>query len=98
MAGWTSVTGVRRFIRPRSGQIAEGRNLVTEGLDATAPRKGAAGGSLSTMRLAELQALAAEMGLKGTTRMRKSDLVAAIREARGGAPARQSGETPAGEA
>nr|WP_251838993.1 transcription termination factor Rho [Oceanitalea stevensii] len=35
------------------------------------------------MKLAELQSLAAGMGLKGTTRMRKSDLVAAIREARG---------------
>jgi len=59
---------------------------VTEQLDATAARKGGAGGSLSTMRLAELQALAAEMGLKGTTRMRKSDLVATIREAREGRP------------
>ncbi|RRD30362.1 transcription termination factor Rho [Actinomyces bowdenii] len=39
--------------------------------------------SLSTMRLAELQALAGQMGLKGTSRMRKSELVAAIREARG---------------
>src|SRR5690606_6975972 len=65
------------------GPISEGRNLVTEQLDATAGRT--AGGSLSTMRLAELQALAGEMGLKGTGRMRKSDLVAAIREARGGA-------------
>ena len=39
--------------------------------------------SLSTMRLAELQSLAGSMGLKGTSRMRKSELVAAIREARG---------------
>ena len=39
--------------------------------------------SLSTMRLAELQSLASSMGLKGISRMRKSELVAAIRQARG---------------
>ena len=38
--------------------------------------------SLSTMRLAELQSLAGSMGLKGISRMRKSELVAAIRQAR----------------
>ena len=37
--------------------------------------------SLSTMRLAELQALAGTMGLKGISRMRKSELIAAIRTA-----------------
>ena len=36
--------------------------------------------SLSTMRLAELQQLAGSMGLKGISRMRKSELVAAIRD------------------
>ncbi|MHB1287806.1 transcription termination factor Rho [Georgenia sp.] len=35
------------------------------------------------MRLPELQALAGEIGLKGTTRMRKSDLIAAIKGSRG---------------
>lgn len=34
--------------------------------------------SLTTMRLAELQRLASSMGLKGTSRLRKSELVAAI--------------------
>ena len=38
--------------------------------------------SLSTMRLAELQSLASSMGLTGTSRMRKSELLAAIRQAR----------------
>ncbi|WP_418605704.1 Rho termination factor N-terminal domain-containing protein [Georgenia sp. SUBG003] len=57
---------------------------MTETVDApttgtAAPRRG----SLTTLRLPELQALAGEMGLKGTAKMRKSDLVAAIREARG---------------
>ncbi|MEL7976995.1 transcription termination factor Rho [Isoptericola sp. F-RaC21] len=43
----------------------------------------AASGNLSSMRLAELQALASGMGVKGTSRMRKSDLQDAIRAARG---------------
>ena len=43
--------------------------------------------SLSTMRMAELQQLAASMGLKGISRMRKSELITAIRHnARAAAP------------
>nr|WP_196716737.1 transcription termination factor Rho [Actinomyces trachealis] len=49
--------------------------------------------SLTTMRLADLQALAASMGLKGISRMRKSDLVASIKEARGDAPRREASPT-----
>jgi transcription termination factor Rho len=40
------------------------------------------------MRLAELQALAGDLGVKGTSRMRKSDLVDTIREKTGGATKR----------
>ncbi|HEY6793213.1 MAG TPA: transcription termination factor Rho [Kineosporiaceae bacterium] len=43
--------------------------------------------SLSAMRLPELQAVAAELGISGTARMRKSDLLEAIR-------ARQAGTSP----
>ncbi|SKC35338.1 transcription termination factor Rho [Krasilnikoviella flava] len=50
----------------------------------------AASGNLSSMRLAELQALASGMGVKGTSRMRKSDLQDAIRSA-GGQGARTAG-------
>ena len=50
--------------------------------------------SLSTMRLAELQSLAGSMGLKGTSRMRKSELVAAIREARGSSASAASEPAP----
>ena len=49
------------------------------------------------MRLAELQQLAGSMGLKGTSRMRKSELIAAITEARSGratAPSRTRATTP----
>jgi transcription termination factor Rho len=44
----------------------------------------ATSGSLSSMRLAELQALATQMGVKGTSKMRKGDLVEAIRAGRAG--------------
>ena len=43
-----------------------------------------AGGSLSTMVLPELRALANSVGVKGTSGMRKGDLISAIRETRGG--------------
>ena len=53
-------------------------------------------GALSSMRLPELQALAAEIGLPGAAGMRKPELVAAIREHRGGkAPARSASPRPA---
>jgi len=42
------------------------------------------GGALSAMKLPQLQALASELGVSGTAKMRKSDLVEAIQN--GGAP------------
>jgi transcription termination factor Rho len=64
---------------------------VTETIEAAqggaAPRSGA----LSSLRLPELQALASELGLSGTSGMRKSDLVTAIREHRGDAAGRRGG-------
>ncbi|MEE2854584.1 MAG: transcription termination factor Rho [Actinomycetota bacterium] len=48
------------------------------------------GGALSTMVLPELRALANQVGVKGTSGMRKNELIAAIKEVRGqanGAPA-----------
>ena len=50
-------------------------------------------GSLSTMKLAELQGLAGSLGLTGTAKMRKGDLVIAIRNHQSGAPA-QAGSSP----
>lgn len=48
-------------------------------------------GSLSTMKVAELQGLAASMGITGTAKMRKNDLVAAIKDRQsGGSGAAQS--------
>ena len=54
-----------------TGNTHTRRTLVTETSSAPA--------SLSTMRMAELQQLAASMGLKGISRMRKSELITAIR-------------------
>ncbi|MDM7855750.1 transcription termination factor Rho [Cellulomonas alba] len=48
----------------------------------SAPASGATG--ISALRLPELQAMAAQLGVKGTSKMRKGDLVAAITAARGG--------------
>ena len=44
----------------------------------------ASDGSLTTMVLPELRALANRSGVKGTSGMRKSELIAAIRESRQG--------------
>ncbi|OBF95009.1 transcription termination factor Rho [Mycobacterium sp. 852002-51152_SCH6134967] len=57
------------------------------------------GGALSTMVLPELRALAKEIGVEGASGMRKSELVAAIRERRGDSNGRgkasAGGEAPA---
>ena len=42
--------------------------------------------NLAAMRVADLQSLAAELGIKGSARMRKSQLIDAITAARAGAP------------
>ncbi len=55
---------------------------IVESAAATPP-------SLSTLRLPQLQALAAELGVRGTARMRKSQLIEAIQ-------AHQSGQPPHG--
>jgi transcription termination factor Rho len=47
------------------------------------PAAAAGSGSLSTMVLPELRALANQVGVKGTSGMRKNELIAAIKEIRG---------------
>ncbi|GAA2000409.1 transcription termination factor Rho [Nakamurella flavida] len=54
----------------------------------SAPRRGRRGEGLSGMVLTDLKALAGELGIRGTSGMRKGDLVAAITD-------RQSGSTSA---
>lgn len=72
-----------------------------EAVDGAATADAARGtgrsGALSTLRLPELQALAAELGVPRTSAMRKSDLVTAIRERRAsgtGAPAAAAEKAP----
>src|SRR3984885_12157605 len=51
----------------------------------SAPRQaGRSGGDLSKLLVSDLQRLAQELGISGTGRMRKGDLVAAIQERTGG--------------
>ncbi|MFI6426536.1 transcription termination factor Rho [Promicromonospora sp. NPDC050880] len=63
---------------------------MTDTTDNAQEAAGRTAGALSSMRLAELQALAGDLGVKGTSRMRKSDLVETIREKTGGATKRPS--------
>jgi len=51
--------------------------------------------NLSSMKLAELQAVASQLGVKGTSRMRKSDLADAIRTRRGGGQQQGAASAPA---
>ena len=71
---------------------------TTTGASAETAEQPRRSGALSAMRLAQLQQLASSMGITGTAKMRKSDLLAAIRERQSGssAPARTS--APAGDA
>ncbi|WP_373425081.1 transcription termination factor Rho [Mycobacterium simiae] len=58
--------------------------MTKDSSDARTPASGgSSGGSLSTMVLPELRALANQAGVKGTSGMRKSELIAAIQEIRG---------------
>ncbi len=70
---------------------------------SAAPSAGASrsrSGSLTSMLLPDLRALASEVGVKGTSGMRKSDLIAAIKEQRGesvgakAAPAEKAEKAP----
>ncbi|MGW5154532.1 Rho termination factor N-terminal domain-containing protein, partial [Nonomuraea wenchangensis] len=51
---------------------------------AAKPRARRSGTGLSAKVLPELQKIAAELGISGTGRMRKSQLIAAIQEKQGG--------------
>src|ERR1700742_1585905 len=67
-----------------AGESNEGDDMpqavTTNNPDGKSP---ASAGSLSTMVLPELRALANQAGVKGTSGMRKNELIAAIQEVRG---------------
>ena len=71
----------------RSPQTLTGQTESSSAVKSDSPTAASApdvGGSLSTMVLPELRALANSVGVKGTSGMRKGDLISAIRETRGG--------------
>jgi len=71
----------------RSEQTLTGQTESSSAVKSDSPTTASApdaGGSLSTMVLPELRALANSVGVKGTSGMRKGDLISAIRETRGG--------------
>ncbi|OBK12602.1 transcription termination factor Rho [Mycobacterium asiaticum] len=66
--------------------------------DVSKAKTNAPTGSLTTMVLPELRALATQAGVKGTSGMRKNELIAAIREIRGQANGKSGGDAPAQDA
>src|SRR6201997_4190964 len=68
---------------PASGESPIGHPAADSA--GAAPRSsGRSGGDLSKLLVSELQRIAQELGISGTGRMRKGDLVAAIQERTGG--------------
>ncbi|MDS1270673.1 transcription termination factor Rho [Lipingzhangella sp. LS1_29] len=68
----------------------------TGGEAATSPRSRAGGTGLSALKLTELQRLASSLGITGTGRMRKNDIIAAIEAQQGGPPQAASAGSPKG--
>jgi transcription termination factor Rho len=67
---------------------------VTDTIDPAVNASTSGGSGISALRLPELQAMAAQLGVKGTSKMRKGDLVAAISAARGGGSSRTAALEP----
>ncbi len=70
-------------------------NAVTT--DTPDAKTNVSAGSLSAMVLTELRALANQVGVKGTSGMRKTELIAAIQESRGQANGASAGGDPPAE-
>src|SRR5689334_10372414 len=63
---------------------AEAPKAAEAATEDTASRRRGSGAGLSSMVLPELQAMATSLGITGTGRMRKSQLVEAIQQKQGG--------------
>jgi len=75
--------------------------VTSDSSTSSAGSDSSAGNSLATMVLPELRALANSVGVKGTSGMRKNDLISAIRETQngsGGGPSTTTGTTTTDEA
>ncbi|WP_055547734.1 transcription termination factor Rho [Streptomyces sp. NBRC 110028] len=75
-ASGTSDSGVGNAAAPATDASAPATGAAT----GTAPRRRRSGTGLDAMVLAELQQLASGLGIKGTARMRKSQLIEVIKE------------------
>lgn len=60
----------------------------------TTPQQNSAQGALSSLRLPELQSIASQLGVRGISKMRKSDLIGAIEQAQGSAGRTAASSTP----
>jgi transcription termination factor Rho len=91
-AGSSENTGLPNTVTSDNTSPAEAQASVTTPTADPAPSTDVASGgrsaALSTLVLPELRALAKEIGVEGASGMRKSDLVAAIKERRGEANGR----------
>ncbi len=67
----------------KESPLSDTTDLLTESASAAKPRRRSTGG-ITGMKLPELQTLASELGITGTARMRKSDLITAIKAKQGG--------------
>jgi len=69
-----------------SGDNSQASSSASNGAVATSTKRAETrrGAGLSGMVLTELRTLAGELGIKGTSGMRKGDLIAAIKERQGG--------------
>jgi transcription termination factor Rho len=86
------VTDTDLFTADESTDGNQPSNAVTT--DTPDVKTHASTGSLSTMVLPELRALANQAGVKGTSGMRKNELIAAIKEIRGQANGTSAGAAP----
>src|ERR1044072_8526529 len=89
-ASGTSDSGVGNAAAPATDAPAPATGAAT----GTAPRRRRSGTGLDAMVLAELQQLASSLGIKGTARMRKSQLIEVIKEKQAASGGRGPG--PAG--
>ena len=92
LSGATDASGETPLGRPASAgdtgpEGSHAGSSAPAGSDGAAAATGRRrqGTGLSALRLPELQQVAHQMGIAGTARMRKSQLIAAIQEKQGGA-------------
>ena len=79
--------------------MSESSELLNEATgEKPAPKRARRGTGLSAMVLPELKTLASQLGISGTTGLRKSQLIAAIQEKQGGAAAGAQGAAAKAEA